>query len=115
MTPRPWRSFWTGLLTRAGRSTASRSTGSTPGRLSRRPRKRHGVEVQVSRRDPDAKGFSPLPVRWRIEATFGTLTNRYRRLTRNLEQDGVAAEDAVAIANFHRVLRAYARGQSVMM
>jgi putative transposase len=71
---------------------------------------RQDVEVQVSTRDPEAKGFSPLPVRWRIEATFGTLTNRYRRLTRNLEQDGVAAEDAVEIANFHRVLRAYARG-----
>ena len=71
---------------------------------------RHDVEVQVSTRDPEAKGFSPLPVRWRIEATFGTLTNRYRRLTRNLEQGGVAAEDAVEIANFHRVLRAYARG-----
>jgi hypothetical protein len=31
-------------------------------------------------------------------------------LTRNLEQDDTAAEDAVEIANFHRVLRAYARG-----
>jgi putative transposase len=73
---------------------------------------RHGIDVQISTRDPEAKakGFSPLPVRWRIEATFGTLTNRYRRLTRNLEQDDTAAEDAVEIANFHRVLRAYARG-----
>jgi putative transposase len=70
---------------------------------------RHGLDVQVASRAPDTKGFTPLPLRWRIEATFGTQTNRYRRLTRNLEQSPTAAEDAVAIANCHRVLRAYAR------
>ncbi len=53
------------------------------------------------------KGFEPLPLRWRIEATFGTLSNRYRRLTRNLEQSPAAAEDAVSIANCHRLLRAH--------
>jgi putative transposase len=70
---------------------------------------RHDVEVQVSSRPPEASGFTPLPLRWRIEATFGTQTNRYRRLTRNLEQSPKAAEDAVELANFHRVLRAYSR------
>ena len=70
---------------------------------------RHDLDVQIAFRAPDAKGFTPLPLRWRIEATFGTQTNRYRRLTRNLEQSPAAAEDAVAIANCHRVLRAYAR------
>ena len=70
---------------------------------------RHDLDVQVSSRDPRAKGFQPLPLRWRIEATFGTQTNRYRRLTRNLEHSPKAAEDAVQIANFHRVLRAYER------
>lgn len=70
---------------------------------------RHGLDIQVSTRTPEAKGFMPLPLRWRIEATFGTLTNRYRRLTRNLEQDHKGAEDAVEIANCHRVLRAYVR------
>ena len=42
---------------------------------------RHDVDVRASLRDPAARGFAPLPVRWRIGATFGTLTNRYRRLT----------------------------------
>ena len=51
----------------------------------------HGVEVQVSTRDRDAKGFKPSPVRWRIEDIFGTLTNGYHRLTRNLEQSPAAA------------------------
>jgi putative transposase len=56
-----------------------------------------------------AARFTPLPLRWRIEATFGTQTNRYRRLTRTLEQSPTPAEDAVAIANCHRVLRTYTR------
>jgi putative transposase len=43
----------------------------------------HRVEVQVSQRDPGTKRFEPLPIRWRTEATFGTLSNRHRRLTRH--------------------------------
>ena len=70
---------------------------------------RHGVEVQVSLRDPAISGFAPLPLRWRIEATFGTLTNRHRRLTRNLEQSTDAAENLVEIANLRRVLRVLTR------
>ena len=69
----------------------------------------HGVDAQVTTRERDQKGFKPLPLRWRIEATFGTLANRWHRLTRNLEQSTAAAEDAVSIANCHRVLRAYHR------
>jgi putative transposase len=73
---------------------------------------RHEVDVQVSSKEAGVKGFKPLPLRWRIEATFGTQTNRYRRLTRNLEQSPKAAEDAMEIANFHRVLRAYSRDKT---
>ena len=69
----------------------------------------HNVDVQVTTRDAGVKGFKPLPLRWRIEATFGTLSNRWHRLTRNLEQSLAAAEDAVSIANCHRLLRAYHR------
>jgi putative transposase len=70
---------------------------------------RHKVEFQVSTRQSKSGGFAPLPLRWRIEATFGTMTNRYRRLTRNLEQHAKSAEDAFELANFRRVLRVYAR------
>ena len=72
----------------------------------------HGVDVQVTARERDATGFRPLPLRWRIEATFGTLANRWHRLTRNLEQRPAATEDAVSIANCHRLLRAYNRPQN---
>ena len=70
---------------------------------------RHKVDFQVSTRESKSGGFAPLPLRWRIEATFGTMTNRYRRLTRNLEQYAKSAEDAFELANFRRVLRVYAR------
>jgi putative transposase len=70
---------------------------------------RHAVAVQVSSKPAEVAGFTPLPLRWRSEATFGTQTNCYRRLTRNLEQDATAAENAVELANFHRVLKAYGR------
>ena len=69
----------------------------------------HGIDVQVTPRERDVKGFKPLPLRWRIEGAFGTLTNRYHRLTRNLEQSTTAAEDAVTIANCHRLIRAINR------
>jgi putative transposase len=65
------------------------------------------VEFQVSTREPEVKGFAPLPLRWRID--FGTSTNRYRRLTRNLEQHAKSAEDAFERAHFRRILRVYAR------
>lgn len=71
----------------------------------------HDVEFQVTTRDSEVKpqGFKPLPLRWRIEATFGTLSNRYRRLTRNLECSSQNSEDAVEIANCHRVIRNFSR------
>jgi len=70
---------------------------------------RHELAVQVSTKPPEAGAFTPMPLRWRAEATLGTCTNRYRRLTRNLEQSNTAAEDAVYIASCHRALRAYVR------
>ena len=67
----------------------------------------HDLDVQVTTREAGMEGFKPLPLRWRIEATFGTLANRWHRLTRNLEQGPAAAEDAFSIANCHRLLPAY--------
>jgi putative transposase len=72
---------------------------------------RHGVEVQVSTREAQAKGFQPVPIRWRIEATFGALSTRYRRLTRHWEQSPAAAEDGIRIVNCHRLMQAHQRQQ----
>jgi transposase len=70
---------------------------------------RHDLDVQVSPRPPEVTGVTPLPIPWRIETTFGTQTHHSRRLTRTLEPSATAAENAVEIANFHRVLKAYCR------
>ena len=63
---------------------------STPARQFGQPPSGTPSTFQVPLRDPTTRGFASLPVRWRIEATFGTLSNCYRRLTRNLEQSAEA-------------------------
>lgn len=55
------------------------------------------------------KDFTPLPLRWRVEATNGTNTNRSRRLTRNLEVTPQAAENRLMMANARRTLAMYDR------
>ena len=67
---------------------------------------RHGLDIQLSTRPKEIKQFMPLPLRWRVEATSGTLTSRYRHLTRDLTQSPATAGDGVPLANFHRALKA---------
>ncbi|MCX4974996.1 IS5 family transposase [Streptomyces sp. NBC_00620] len=43
-----------------------------------------GIDVEVVSRDPQAKGFAPIPKRWVAEQTFGTLM-LHRRLARDYE------------------------------
>ena len=73
---------------------------------------RHNLEIQVTTRSAAKDGFAPLPLRWRVEATFGTQTNRCRQLIHNLEQSATVAENAVKIANVNRVSRACCRDES---
>jgi putative transposase len=91
------------------RLTRVKVDGIYTGPMVRAAAKRHEVEVQVVLHDPASRGFAPLPLRWRIEATFGTLTNRYRRLSRHLEQSADAAANLVEVANLRRVLRVLTR------
>ena len=65
-----------------------------------------GVNVQVTTRNAAVRGLRPLTLRWRTAATFGTLANRWHRLTRILDQRPEDTEDAVSIANCHRLIRA---------
>jgi transposase len=44
----------------------------------------HGIDVEVVSKDPDQKGFKPLPKRWAVERTFGWLV-LHRRLVRDFE------------------------------
>jgi putative transposase len=73
------------------------------GPAARAAAERHDVDVRASIRDPAAPGSTPPPVRWRIEAAFGTPTDRHRRLTGNLEPSGEAAGNVTETANLRRV------------
>lgn len=73
----------------------------------------HAREAQVPSKAAGPAGFHPLPLRWHIEPSLGTGTHRDRRLAGNLELRPKAAEDAVQVANFHRVLRDWIRDQDV--
>ena len=63
-----------------------------------------GQTVQIVRRDPDHKGFMPLPKRWLIEQVFGC-QGRNRRLARDYEQTPRHSRATLQAANIHRWLR----------
>ena len=68
-----------------------------------------GAAMEIVAKTEGTKGFTPLPVRWRVEATFGALTNFHRRLVRNWEQSLPAAANSLWVANARRTLRAATR------
>ncbi|WP_131787228.1 IS5 family transposase [Protofrankia symbiont of Coriaria ruscifolia] len=55
-----------------------------------------GIDVEVVGRGAGARGFTPLPKRWRVEQTFGTLM-LHRGLVRDYE-----ARPASAVSMIHR-------------
>jgi transposase len=67
---------------------------------------RHGIAIQIAAKPPgQTGGFTPIPLRWRVEATFGTLTTRYRSLIRDWTTTPEAGENSLWIANTRRALR----------
>src|SRR5689334_5620373 len=70
---------------------------------------RHDLDVEIIGRPSEARGFTPLPLRRRIGATVSTQFSHHRRPTRNPRQSTTTAENAVEIANFHRVPKACRR------
>jgi putative transposase len=68
-----------------------------------------GMAVEIVAKSKGATGFTPLPVRWRVEAAFGALTNFHRRLVRNWEQSLSAAANSLWVANARRTLRVATR------
>lgn len=52
-----------------------------------------GIDVQVVERNP-APGFSPQPIRWRVEQAYGTLI-LHRRLTRDYEGNPATTESRI--------------------
>ena len=72
---------------------------------------RYGIAVQIAAKPAAAggAGFTPIPLRWRVEASIGTLTTRYRSLVRDWTTTPEAAENALWIANTKRALKIVVR------
>jgi transposase len=56
-----------------------------------------GIDVEVVRRDPATRGFTPLPRRWAVERTFGWLM-LHRRLARDYEALPARSEAMIHLA-----------------
>jgi transposase len=56
-----------------------------------------GIDLEVIRRDPATRGFTPLPRRWVVERTFGWLM-LHRRLARDYEALPARSEAMIHLA-----------------
>ena len=63
-----------------------------------------GIDVQIVERNPGATGFTPQPIRWRVEQTNG-LNMLERRLVRDYEHAPSSAESRIYWASAGRILR----------
>ena len=60
--------------------------------------------LEVVRRPDGQRGFQVLPKRWIVERTFGWF-NRYRRLSKDYEQDPRLSEGMIYLASIRLMLR----------
>jgi putative transposase len=63
-----------------------------------------GCDLEIVRRSPAARGFEVQPKRWIVERTFGWLC-RYRRLTRDYEEQPRSSEAMIYLAMSHLMVR----------
>jgi putative transposase len=65
----------------------------------------HGIDLQISSRPEDSKGFTPQPLRWRVEPSLGILTNSNKRLVRDFERSAEQSETVIKVGNARRAMR----------
>lgn len=63
-----------------------------------------GLALTIVERPPGQKGFSPLPRRWVVERTFAWL-GRFRRLSKDYEQNPRSSEAYLYLAMTHLMVR----------
>ena len=61
-------------------------------------------EVEIVKRSGEVKGFELLPHRWIVERTFAWL-GRYRRLSKDYEEQPASSEALIYLAMSHLMLR----------
>lgn len=62
------------------------------------------VVLTLVHKTPGQRGFQVLPVRWIVERTFGWL-GRYRRLSKDYEQNPQSSEAWIYCAMIHLMIR----------
>ncbi len=67
-----------------------------------------GWEIEVVKRDKEAKGFEVLPKRWIVERMFGWL-RRDRRLAKDYERKVQTSETLIEVAMIRLMLRRLAK------
>lgn len=60
--------------------------------------------LEIVAKPKEQKGFAVLPKRWIVEQTFGCW-GRYRRLSRDYEQNPLCSRATLQVAAIHRALR----------
>ena len=63
-----------------------------------------GVPLSITQRDPNQKGFVVQKGRWVVERTFAWL-GRYRRLSKDYEQNPLMSESFLCLAAIHLLVR----------
>lgn len=63
-----------------------------------------GVALTLAHKAPGQRGFQVLPKRWVVERTFGWL-GRYRRLSKDYEQNPASSEAHVLLAMTRLMVR----------
>lgn len=63
-----------------------------------------GAALTIVHRVAGPPGFEPLPKRWTVERTFGWF-NKYRRLSKDYEQNPTSSETWLYAAMIHLMLR----------
>ena len=63
-----------------------------------------GCDLEIVRRSARAQGFEVQPHRWIVERTFGWL-GRYRRLSKDYEEQPASSEAMIYLAMSHLMVR----------
>lgn len=85
--------------------------GTYGGRFVEAAQRDYQIEVDITHRDPQRKGFQVLPRRWVVERTFAWL-NLYRRLYKDVEYHLHSADTVIYLAMSHLMVRRLARLQA---
>ncbi len=67
-----------------------------------------GATLSITQRDPTQKGFVVQKGRWVVERTFAWF-GRYRRLSKDYEQNPLMSESFLCLAAIHLFIRRLAR------